>query len=113
MLLQETKLCSLSDLIVKELGGNISCDWVCLEATGSARGILICWDKRSFSLRDQWLGVFSASAILEDRTGYSSWLVTSVYGPIDRRLRGSFWNELDSIRSRWNGPWCLEGDWNV
>lgn len=39
--------------------------------------------------------------------------MTSVYSPIDRRLRGSFWNELDSIRSRWNGPLCLGGDWNV
>lgn len=113
MLLQETKLCSMSDLIVKELWGNKSCDWVCLEATGSAGGILICWDERSFSTRDKWLGVFSASIILEDATGNSSWLVTSVYGPMDRRLGRSFWNELDSIRSKWNGPWCLGGDWNV
>lgn len=37
----------------------------------------------------------------------------NVYGPNDSRLRESFWRESDSIHSRWNGPWCLGGDWNV
>lgn len=23
------------------------------------------------------------------------------------------WKELDGIRRRWNGPWCVGGDWNV
>ena len=24
-----------------------------------------------------------------------------------------FWNELDLVRGRWNGAWCIGGDWNI
>eukprot|EP00268_Persea_americana_P001438 TRINITY_DN10442_c1_g2_i1.p1 TRINITY_DN10442_c1_g2~~TRINITY_DN10442_c1_g2_i1.p1 ORF type:complete len:130 (-),score=14.91 TRINITY_DN10442_c1_g2_i1:80-469(-) len=24
-----------------------------------------------------------------------------------------FWKELDVIRQRWNGAWCIGGDWNI
>ena len=33
--------------------------------------------------------------------------------PTNRILRDAMWAELNSVRSRWPGPWCLFGDFNV
>ncbi|RVW95287.1 Transposon TX1 uncharacterized 149 kDa protein [Vitis vinifera] len=41
------------------------------------------------------------------------WMFTGVYGPILRRERESFWEELGAIKGLWNGPWCAAGDFNV
>ena len=43
----------------------------------------------------------------------SRWLLTSVYGPNDSHRRKELWRELDTIRGRWNGAWCLGGDWHI
>eukprot|EP00268_Persea_americana_P016540 TRINITY_DN17840_c0_g1_i1.p1 TRINITY_DN17840_c0_g1~~TRINITY_DN17840_c0_g1_i1.p1 ORF type:complete len:127 (+),score=12.08 TRINITY_DN17840_c0_g1_i1:428-808(+) len=64
-------------------------------------------------MKDHFIGTFSVSTVLEDWANGSSWIVSSVYGPTDRSLRGSFWSELDSICSRWVGRWCIGGDWNI
>lgn len=49
------------------------------------------------------------SVLLEDLSTKSVWLLTSVYGSKDSSLRNLLWDELNSIRSRWAGPWCLGG----
>lgn len=43
----------------------------------------------------------------------SKWLLTSVYGPKNSKRRMEFRKELVMIRGRWNGAWCIGGDWNV
>ena len=35
-----------------------------------------------------------------------------VYGPVEKRLRESFWEEFGSIKSLWEDPWCISGDFN-
>ena len=42
-----------------------------------------------------------------------TWTFTGVYGPIMRRDREYFWNELGAIYGLWNGSWCVVGDFNV
>ena len=27
--------------------------------------------------------------------------------------REEFWQKMDMIRGRWNGAWCIGGDWNI
>lgn len=71
------------------------------------------WNKGAFIKRDQWLGTFSTSILLEEASSNSSWIVTSVYRPNDSSLRDHFWRELDYICDRWSNPWCISGDWNV
>ena len=41
--------------------------------------------------------------------GYQ-WVFSRVYGPIERSLRESFWEELGSISGLWEEPWCVGGD---
>ena len=43
----------------------------------------------------------------------TKWLLSSVYGPDDNQRRKGFWRELDMVRARWNGAWCLRGDWHT
>ena len=40
------------------------------------------------------------------------WVFSRVYGPIENRLRESFWEELGSIKGLWDVPWCFGGDFN-
>ena len=42
LLLQETKLNSMSQSIIKDLWGNRQCLWVSLDAIGTSGGILVC-----------------------------------------------------------------------
>lgn len=53
------------------------------------------------------------SAAVEDLSNNSNWLITSVYVPNDTRSRKDLWKELDAVRGRWDGAWCVGGDWNV
>lgn len=40
-------------------------------------------------------------------------MITSVYGPNDSQKRKEMWKELEAIRGRWDGAWCIGGDWNI
>ena len=95
------------------LWGNCLAGWCSSAAVGMAGGILLIWNSGYFIARDQWSGVFSKSVLLEELASNSVWLVTELNGPTDRRLRDSFWEELDATRSNCSGPWCLRRDWNV
>ena len=50
MCIQETKIQSMTDGVVKSLGLGRFLDWRTLEAAGAAGGVLVCWDKRSLEL---------------------------------------------------------------
>lgn len=71
------------------------------------------WNKATFTTKDQWVGTFSTSVLLKDVNSNTTWIVTGVYGPTNSRQRGLFWSELNSIRNKWSGYWCIHGDWNV
>jgi hypothetical protein len=42
-----------------------------------------------------------------------SWAFVRVYGPNSDCDRRYSWEELASLISLWNVPWCIEGDFNV
>ena len=113
LLIQETKLSSMNQATVTDISGNSHCSWISLNAEGSSGCILLCWNNRLFSMKDDFWCVFSLSAVLEDKDNGCAWIISSVYVPIDRSLQSSFWCELDSIRRKWAGPWCMGGDWNI
>ena len=73
---------------------------------GSAGGILLLWDKRRLSLVEFKYGNYSLSCVFRIVEDFL-WMFTGVYGPIERRHKEIFWEELSSIRGLWNGPWCL------
>lgn len=44
----------MTQSIVRELWGNKQCSWVSLDAEGSSGGILLCWNSRLYTLRDNF-----------------------------------------------------------
>lgn len=107
VLMQETKLRTMSNSTVKEVCGSGSFVWVCRDSVRSQGGILVCCNRRTPAIKESWVDEFSVTAKVEDLVSNYSWIISSVYGPNDRGLRDNFWRELDSIRNRWRVPWCI------
>ena len=59
------------------------------------------------------VGSFSISLLLKGVSDGFEWICSRVYRPTDGSLRDAMWAELDSVRSRWVGAWCLFYDLNV
>ena len=110
--LQETKVQQMNIGMVRSLGVGRYLNWIALDAEGSAGGILLLWDKRRISLEDSVAGSLSVSCLFRMAEDGFQWVFSGVYGPIEKRLRKSFWEELGSIRGLWDNPWCVGGDFN-
>lgn len=100
LMIQETKVSSVHDSLVKEVWGTSPAKWCCGDAVGSVGGILVVWSSRSFLFKDRWVGTFVILVLLEDLTNNSVWLVSSVYGPNNSRKGDLMRSELDSIHNR-------------
>ena len=109
---QETKVQQMNIGMVRSLGVGWYLNWIALDAKGSAGGILLLWDKRRISLDDSVAGSFSVSCLFRMVEDGFQWVFSGVYGPIEKRFRESFWEELGSIRGLWDNPWCVGGDFN-
>ena len=109
---QETKVQQMNVGMVRSLGVGRFLNWIALDAEGSAGGILLLWDKRRISLVDSVAGSFSVSCRFRMEEDGLQWVFSGVYGPIEKRYRESFWEELGSIRGLWDNPWCVGGDFN-
>ena len=111
--LQETKIQTMSEGVVRILGSGRFLDWGAMDAHRSAGGILICWDKRTVEVLEMEVGHFSISCRLRNVEDGLVWIFTGVYGPFFKEDREALWEELGAIRGFWNDPWCLGGDFNV
>ncbi|KAL6330900.1 hypothetical protein AAG906_009328 [Vitis piasezkii] len=111
--IQETKIQSMNEGLVRSLGSGRSLDWGALDAQGAAGGILICWDKRTLEILEMEMGQFSISCRLRNVEDGKTWIFTGVYGPFSKEDRETLWGELGAIRGIWDDPWCLGGDFNV
>ncbi|RVW77597.1 LINE-1 reverse transcriptase-like [Vitis vinifera] len=111
--IQETKIQSMTDGVVKSLGVGRFLDWRTLEATGAAGGVLVCWDKRSLELLEWEEGQFSVSCKFRTVENGTVWVFTGVYGPFNKKDRECLWEELGAVRGLWGDPWCVGGDFNV
>ena len=59
--LQETKVQNMTLKMARSLGAGRFSDWVTVDASGSAGGILLFWDKRNLEVIETVCGIFSAS----------------------------------------------------
>ena len=96
--IQETKIQTMSEGVVRSLGSGRFLDWGAMGAQGSAGGILICWDKRSLELLEMEVGQFSISCRLKNVEDGPVWIFNGVYGPFTRKERETMWEELGAIR---------------
>ncbi|KAJ9691417.1 hypothetical protein PVL29_013560 [Vitis rotundifolia] len=111
--IQETKIQLMSEGVVRSIGVGRFLDWRALDASGSAGGILICWDKRLLELLEWEEGQFSVSCRFRKVEDGVVWVFTGVYGPFTKNERDCMWDEIGAIRGLWEEPWCVGGDFNV
>ena len=111
--LQDTKIQTLSEGLVRSLGSGRWSNWVALDALGSTEGMLVCWDKMSLEVMEMEVGKFSDSYRIRNVEDGLTWIFTGVYEPFSKKDRDCLWEELGAIRGLWEDPWCLGGDFNV
>ena len=111
--IQETKIQSMSEGIVRSLGSGRFLDWKAMNAEGASGGILICWDRRSLDILDWEEGHFTLSCRFWDVENGAVWVFTGVYDPFSKVERDELWEEFGAIRGLWEDPWCLGGDFNI
>jgi len=85
---------------------------VSLPSNGASWGIWLFWDVAKIEMVDYWVGLFVMSMSGRIKGNASTWVVTGVYGPRDDSLFRLFPEELNSIWERWEGGWCIGGDFN-
>lgn len=96
-------------------GGGGWLDGEHLGAEGHAGGVLVLWDRRMFTKMGSFLWRCSVSCLLQVVENDKLWLYSGVYGPCDDAARCVLWEDLKSVKMRWNVPWCMGGggDFNV
>ena len=82
--IQETKIQSMSEGIVRSLGSGRFLDWKVMNTEGALGGILICWDKRSLDILDWEEGHFTLSCRFRNVENGAVWVFTGVYGPFSK-----------------------------
>uniref|UniRef100_A0A2N9HAI3 Reverse transcriptase zinc-binding domain-containing protein n=1 Tax=Fagus sylvatica TaxID=28930 RepID=A0A2N9HAI3_FAGSY len=88
-------------------------DWMFLGSSGASRGILLMWNSRVVEKLEGAVGYFSVSYKFKNVEDHHVWMFSGVYGLNIDRDRRLMWDELAGIRSWWDVPWCLGGDFNV
>ena len=84
-----------------------------MNARGAARGVVVFWDNRVLELVGMKVDIFSIFRRFKNCEDGFVWIFSRVYGPIMKRYRELFWEKLGAIRGLWNGPWCIEGNFNM
>ena len=80
---------------------------------GASGGVLLMRDNRVVDKVEEAVGHFSVSCKFKNVVDHFVWAFTSVYGPNSDRDRSFSWEELAGLRSWWDVPWCVAGDFNV
>ncbi|XP_026438068.1 uncharacterized protein LOC113336633 [Papaver somniferum] len=110
--LQETHVKGWKRHQVKQLWGANNFNYVALDSIGRSGGIIIIWNTNTINVIDFLLGAFSISVRCNYINDDFVWMLTSVYGPVHDFEKDQFWDELRDMRTIWDDPWVLSGDFN-
>uniref|UniRef100_A0A0V0IIJ0 Putative ovule protein n=1 Tax=Solanum chacoense TaxID=4108 RepID=A0A0V0IIJ0_SOLCH len=80
---------------------------------GTKGGIIILWDSSIWEGEVCEVGAYCITVRFLGKTQDFSWHLSGVYGPNDREERKEVWWELGAVRSLFDGPWVIAGDFNV
>ncbi|XP_058733490.1 uncharacterized protein LOC131605112 [Vicia villosa] len=111
-LIQESKLESVEEGIVKSLWPNEKVGWSFSGSSGAAGGLIIMWKEGEcevlFSFRGE--GFLGIKAI---HKGFPFFIV-NVYSPCSLQSKRKLWKDLLQCKSDFSdGEWCIAGDFNV
>ena len=67
------------------------------------------WDSRVVEKLEEAVGHYSVSCKFKNVGDNFEWACTGVYVPNVDRERRLLWEELSSLHSWWNVPWCVLG----
>ena len=110
---QETKLAHISRSDAAEIAGTARQDCFFLPAIGTRGGIGMFRDASIVSLTSPDIRRFSVSAVVSIVGTGTSFLLSSVYGPVDDDAKLDFLNELRDIMPANGAPWIINGDFNL
>lgn len=111
--LQETKQNQMNQRLQRAICGNKTDGWVSKNATGSAGGLLCCWNKTEYDGKALHTGNYSISVELTCKLTGFSWMISNIYGPHREQERSLLFSELDALRTQNTLPWILIGDFNA
>ncbi|XP_039116779.1 uncharacterized protein LOC120252722, partial [Dioscorea cayenensis subsp. rotundata] len=94
--IQESKLDSVTPAIWRSVGGNHFDDYCWSPSHGSSGGMIIGWNSSTLKGKLIHSGKFCLTVEFHNSLDDENWLCTSVYGPNDKHLKQSFWNEIRS-----------------
>jgi hypothetical protein len=83
-----------------------------LRTVGLSGGVLVGCDSSKFIIEQYFIGTFSITLMLKNRTDNFKWTFTTFYGPIDSSLKDQFWTDLRQIYSYSYEVWLLCRDFN-
>lgn len=68
------------------------------------------WDKRVVEKMDDCVGDFVVAFLFKTVVDGYRWAFAGVYGPNIDHTHNFLWDELASLCSIWDLPWCIGGD---
>ncbi|XP_039122027.1 uncharacterized protein LOC120258643 [Dioscorea cayenensis subsp. rotundata] len=110
---QESELDSVTPAIWRSLGGNHFDDYYWSPSQGSSDGMIIGWNSSTLKGKLIHSSKFCLTVEFHNSLIEDIWLCTSVYGPNDKHLKQSFWNEIRSSNGGKTNPWVICGDFNA
>ncbi|GJX20869.1 putative RNA-directed DNA polymerase [Tanacetum coccineum] len=111
--IQETKLESVSQAIIRNLWPGIEGDFVASGSLGASGGILTMWDSNVFSKEIEFIdrnfvGVIGSWTKMQGKVG-----ILNVYAPQDSHLKEVLWSHIEDLLGNFNASWIVFGDFNV
>ena len=87
MCFQETKLASVSPIILRSIAISQVISWIYVTVEGSARRLLTGRQSQRWTWQSEMKGIHSLSVTLKDNKDSSLWAISNVYGPHSARER--------------------------
>ena len=84
-----------------------------MAAFGVVGGILLMWDKMVVTKLDMEVGECMAACSFKNVVDDFEWAFVGVYGPNGNFDRRRLWDELVGLKSWWDLPWYIGGDFNI
>ncbi|XP_028082530.1 uncharacterized protein LOC114283868 [Camellia sinensis] len=111
VLLQETKLAAILLDMVRSLWYRDQVEFMEVDASSLAGGILCIWDPSVFSL-SACCSNKSFILLSSSLSRNFECVIINIYAPNDVSCRATFWDSLCNLKSEFPKPWCLGGDFN-